>query len=48
VPDPHPALVQQPHERAERVQNRIADRITAVAGSMDFVDLQTARCSPSG
>ena len=36
---PAPALVQHAHERAELVQNRIADRITAYAGSMHFVYL---------
>jgi hypothetical protein len=38
-PDPHPALVQHARERAALVQNRIADRITAYAGSMHFVYL---------
>ena len=36
---PAPALVQHAHERAELVQNRIADHITAYAGSMHFVYL---------
>ena len=36
---PHPALVQHAQERAALVQNRIADRITAYAGSMHFVYL---------
>jgi uncharacterized membrane protein len=36
---PHPALVQHAQERAQYVQNRIADRITAYAGSMHFVYL---------
>jgi uncharacterized membrane protein len=35
--DPHPALVQHAQQRAQSVQNRIADRITAFAGSMWFV-----------
>jgi uncharacterized membrane protein len=34
---PNPALVEQTRERAESVQNRLADRITAFAGSMAFV-----------
>jgi uncharacterized membrane protein len=38
-PIPHPALVEHAHERAALVQNRIADRITAYAGSMHFVYL---------
>jgi uncharacterized membrane protein len=36
---PNPALVEHARERAESVQNRIADRITAFAGSMAFVYL---------
>jgi uncharacterized membrane protein len=39
---PHPALVQHAQERAALVQNRIADRITAYAGSMHFVYLHIA------
>ena len=35
--EPNPALVQQAQERAQSSQNRIADRITAFAGSMRFV-----------
>ena len=35
--EPNPALVQHAEERAESVQNRIADQITAFAGSMWFV-----------
>jgi uncharacterized membrane protein len=34
-----PALVQHAQERAQHVQNRIADRITSYAGSMHFVYL---------
>ena len=34
---PNPALVQHAEQRAASVQNRIADRITAFAGSMWFV-----------
>ena len=41
-PVPHPALVEHAHERAQKVQNRIADRITAYAGSMHFVYLHIA------
>ena len=41
-PAPHPALIQHAQERAEYVQNRIADRITAYAGSMHFVYLHIA------
>jgi uncharacterized membrane protein len=35
--EPNPALMKQAEERAASVQNRIADRITAFAGSMWFV-----------
>ena len=35
----HPALVEHAQQRAENVQNRIADRITKYAGSMHFVYL---------
>jgi uncharacterized membrane protein len=35
--EPNPALVEHAKRRAESVQNRIADRITAFAGSMLFV-----------
>jgi uncharacterized membrane protein len=35
----NPALVEHAKQRAESVQNRIADRITAFAGSMRFVYL---------
>ena len=41
-PITHPALVQHAQERAALVQNRIADRITAYAGSMHFVYLHIA------
>jgi uncharacterized membrane protein len=37
--EPNPALMKQAEERAQSVQNRIADRITAFAGSMAFVYL---------
>ena len=36
-PEPNPALVQHAQQRAQSLQNRIADRITAFAGSMSFV-----------
>ena len=35
--EPNPALVRHAEERAQSVQNRIADRITAFSGSMWFV-----------
>ena len=35
----NPALVEHARQRAQSVQNRIADRITAFAGSMRFVYL---------
>jgi uncharacterized membrane protein len=37
--EPNPALVEHAKQRADSVQNRIADRITAFAGSMRFVYL---------
>ena len=37
--EPNPALMKQAEERAQSVQNRIADQITAFAGSMMFVYL---------
>ena len=37
--EPNPALVQHAKERAENIQNKIADKITAFAGSMSFVYL---------
>jgi uncharacterized membrane protein len=36
-PERNPALVQEARRHAESVQNQIADRITAFAGSMTFV-----------
>jgi uncharacterized membrane protein len=39
LPLHNPALVEHARERAESVQNRIADRITDFAGSMAFVYL---------
>jgi uncharacterized membrane protein len=38
-PPLNPALLRHAEERADRVQNRIADKITAFAGSMAFVYL---------
>ncbi len=38
----HPALVRHAEDRAASVQNRIADAITAFAGSMVFVYLHAA------
>ncbi len=35
--EPNPALVEHAKQRAESVQNRIADQITTFAGSMPFV-----------
>jgi uncharacterized membrane protein len=35
--EPNPALLEHAEQRAESVQNRIADRITAFSGSMLFV-----------
>ena len=35
--EPNPALIEHARKRAESLQNRIADRITAFAGSMAFV-----------
>ena len=39
---PSPALVKHAEERAQFIQNRIADRITTFAGSMNFVYLHVA------
>ncbi len=38
----NPALVHQAEQRAKSIQNRIADRITAFAGSMWFVYIHMA------
>ena len=40
--EPNPALLKHARERAESVQNRIADQITTFAGSMRFVYLHVA------
>jgi uncharacterized membrane protein len=42
VPEPNPALLRQAEQRAKSIQNRIADRITAFAGSMWFVYIHIA------
>jgi uncharacterized membrane protein len=40
--EPNPALVRQADQRAKSIENRIADRITAFAGSMLFVYIHIA------
>ena len=40
--EPNPALARHAHERAQSLQNRLADRITAFAGSMSFVYIHLA------
>jgi hypothetical protein len=35
--EPNPVLVEHARQRAESVQNRVADKITTFAGSMAFV-----------
>ena len=40
--EPNPALVRHAQERAQSLQNRVADRITAFAGSMSFVYIHLA------
>jgi uncharacterized membrane protein len=40
--EPNPALVRHAHERAQSVENRVADRITAFSGSMVFVYIHLA------
>ena len=42
IRQPYPALVKHAEERAQNFQNRIADRITAFSGSMNFVYLHIA------
>lgn len=37
APPQHPALVRAAEKRAESLQNRVADKVTAFAGSMAFV-----------
>jgi uncharacterized membrane protein len=40
--EPNPALLEHAQQRAENVQNRIADQITTFAGSMWFVYIHIA------
>jgi uncharacterized membrane protein len=40
--EPNPALARHAEERARSIENRIADRITAFAGSMPFVYIHIA------
>jgi uncharacterized membrane protein len=40
--EPNPALVRQAEARAKSIENRVADRITAFAGSMRFVYIHIA------
>ena len=40
--EPNPALVRQADQRAKSFENRVADRITAFAGSMPFVYIHIA------
>src|SRR5262249_54793283 len=40
--EPNPVLLKHAQQRAENVQNRIADRITAFSGSMAFVYIHLA------
>ena len=41
-PEPNPALVREAQERTKSIENRVADRITAFAGSMPFVYIHIA------
>jgi uncharacterized membrane protein len=41
-PEPNPAVVRHTQERAQSLQNRLSDRITAFAGSMPFVYIHLA------
>src|SRR5512133_3822665 len=40
--EPNPALVRQADQRARSIENRVADKITAFAGSMQFVYIHIA------
>jgi uncharacterized membrane protein len=40
--EPNPALARHAQARAQSIQNRVADRITAFAGSMGFVYIHIA------
>ena len=42
IVEPNPALIRHTQERAQSLQNRVADRITAFAGSMSFVYIHLA------
>ena len=42
IREPYPALRKHAEERAQNIQNRIADRITGFSGSMGFVYLHIA------
>ena len=41
-PEPNPALVREAQQRTKSIENRVADRITAFAGSMPFVYIHIA------
>jgi uncharacterized membrane protein len=41
-PPKNPVLLQHAHERAQHLENRVADAITGFAGSMSFVYLHVA------
>jgi uncharacterized membrane protein len=41
-PEPNPALVRDAQQRTKSIENRVADRITAFAGSMPFVYIHIA------
>ena len=40
--EPNPALVREAQQRTKSIENRVADRITAFAGSMPFVYIHIA------
>jgi uncharacterized membrane protein len=40
--EPNPALVRPAQQRTKSIENRVADRITAFAGSMPFVYIHIA------
>ena len=40
--EPNPAIVRHAEQRAQNIENRVADRITAFAGSMRFVYIHVA------
>ena len=40
--EPNPALIRQAQQRTKSIENRVADRITAFAGSMPFVYIHIA------